>query len=136
MIDYRQNLLGLIKDLIFETPSDLKLRFLYADHLMEFGLLEDSEREFNSILSQSDHMLSKAGLARIHFLNGNFRKCIEILDEIKSYGWIDANVLLLYAKALLRQNLVFEACVEYRKVTGKEPLFYDAELESVKNACL
>lgn len=132
-----QDLINQIKQLVSQHPENLQLRFLFADHLLEHGALDKAESEFKEVLNQTNHthILSRAGLARIDFLKESYQTCRQTLEYLISVGFDDLNVRLLYARCLLKQSKLFEACQQYRNVMVLDPFFKDDELEEIRFTC-
>lgn len=132
-----QDLINQIKQFVIQQPDNLLMRFLLADHLLEHGALDQAESEFKEVLSQTGetHILSKAGLARIDFLKESYHTCRQTLETLISIGFADLNVRLLYARCLLKQSKLFEACQQYRNVVDLDPFFKDPELEEIRFTC-
>lgn len=132
-----QDLINQIKLLVTQQPENLILRFLLADHLLETGSLDQAEQEFQEVLNQTkdNHILSRAGLARIDFLKESYLTCRQTLENLISAGFADLNVRLLYARCLLKQSQLYEACQQYRNVVALDPFFRDPELEEIRFTC-
>lgn len=133
-----QDLINQIKQLVFQQPENLLLRFLLADHLLENGSLDQAKQEFEEVLNQTNdtHILSRAGLARIDFLKESYQSCRQTLENLISVGFDDLNVRLLYARCLLKQSKLFEACQQYRNVRSLDPFLQDQELEEIRFTCV
>jgi len=130
------NFIEEIRSLLSHSPDEHDLRFLLADHLMEFGFLEEAENEFRNVLLKNDHPLSKAGIARVYFLKESYSNCKQELEALMALGFIDVNILVLYARCLLRQNQIIDACHQYKKVVLQHPLFKDDELDQIRMVCM
>ena len=115
------NYIQLLKELSIQMPEDPTIGFLLGDHLLEFGYLEDAENQFRKLENQFGHWLSKAGIARIHFIQNEFNKCKIILKELIDAGYSDLNILVLYARSLLNLGFEEEAYVVYGIVLAESP---------------
>jgi tetratricopeptide (TPR) repeat protein len=133
-----QDLINQIKQLVTQQPENIFFRFLLADHLLEHGALDQAQKEFQEVLNQTNdnHILSQAGLARIDFLKKSYQTCRQTLESLISIGFDDLNVRLLYARCLLKQSKLFEACQQYQNVIVLDPFFKDEELEEIQFTCV
>jgi hypothetical protein len=119
--DLTFNYIQLLSELSTQMPEDPKIGFLLGDHLLEFGYLQDAENQFKKIEYQFGHWLSKAGIARIHFIQNEYVRCIVVLKELIDAGYSDINILILYARSLLNSGFVEEAHRVYRSVLIEDP---------------
>ena len=119
--DLRQNLIPLLRKLAVENPQNVKLGFLFADHLLEFGYLDEAENQLRKLERENSNYLSKAGIARIHFLRNEFKICKTLTKELIDSGYSDLNLMLLYAKALFNEGLVEEAHLIFVKILNDNP---------------
>ena len=120
-LDLRQNLIPLLRELSLNMPDKPIIGFLLADHLLEFGFLDEAENQFKKFEHQQFSYLPKAGIARIHFLKGEFNICKNIIQELLDAGFSDFNLILLYVRALLNVGLEVEANLYYEKLVMINP---------------
>jgi len=114
---------------LLHSPDNIPLRMLLADTLLSQDRLDEAEEEYTFILSLSDNIKAKTGLAKIFFKKGKYSACNVILETVMETGRQEPEILTLYAKALLKENEPEKAMEAYRHALGLNPSFSDEELD-------
>ncbi|THH39772.1 ATP-binding protein [Neolewinella litorea] len=123
-----QTITGLRAALV-HSPSNLPLRLLLADSLLALNRLAEAEEEYSQVAGQSADPQASVGLATIFFRRGNFSACNVILEETLARHEPDPAVLVLYARALLREGDTARAVENYRRAVLLDPGLEDTELD-------
>lgn len=124
------NTIESLKEALKHSPDNTPLRLLLAETLLKENRLDEAEIEFTTVLKKSNDAQAKLGLAKVFFNKENFSACNVILEELLEGGKQDINVLILYAKGLLKENSIGKAIEIYQKVLAINPAFSDDELDS------
>lgn len=111
------------------SPDNIPLRLLLAETLTELNRLEEAEKEYSILLTYSNEVKIKNGLANVFYKKGNFSACIVILEEIDAMNKADTNTLILLSKALLKDNSHSKAIDIYKKSLKLDPNKFDEELD-------
>lgn len=119
-----------LREALKHSPDNHTLRLLLADTLLTMNRFEEAEQEYTIVLKQTNNTKAKIGLAKVFFNKGNFSACNVILEEIIDAKRDNIDVLVLYAKGLLKENAIQKAITTYQKVLALDPNFYDEELDS------
>lgn len=125
-----ENTIQGLKEALRHSPDNVPLRLLLAETLFSLNRLAEAETEFTTILKISDDSKAKLGLARIYFQNGSYSACNVVLEELIDGGNAEPGILILYAKALLKENEMGKAIEIYQKVLAMDPFYHDEELDS------
>ncbi len=125
-----ENTIQGLKEALRHSPDNVPLRLLLAETLFSLNRLAEAETEFTTILKISDDSKAKLGLARIYFQNGSYSACNVVLEELIDGGNAEPGILILYAKALLKENEMGKAIEIYQKVLAMDPFFHDEELDA------
>ena len=129
----RSTLIELFEEYLEHHPSNQFVRFILADHLVEFGHLSEAESEFCKILDGDLGHMGKAGLARVNFISKGYGNCKTILEQLLEEGQSSINILGLLAKSYLLLGELEEARSTYLKIISLEPYYSDHELEGFRN---
>jgi SpoVK/Ycf46/Vps4 family AAA+-type ATPase len=119
-----------LREALRHSPENIPLRLLLAETLLSLDRTEEAESEFAFVLKVSDDSKAKFGLARIYFRNKNYSACNVILEELIDGGSSDADVQVLYAKALLKEDETGRAISVYQQVLAADPAYHDEELDA------
>jgi transitional endoplasmic reticulum ATPase len=119
-----------LREALKHSPENTPLRLLLADNLLNLGRIEEAEIEYTLILKAKDDLKAKTGLAKVFFRKGNFSACNVILEQIIEEGRQDLEILVLYAKGLLKENAIAKAIEVYQRVLKTDPGFVDEELDN------
>ena len=119
-----------LKEALKHSPDNIPLRYLLAEAFLKESLLDEAEKQYLTILDQSSDYKAKEGLARVFFEKGNPSACNVILEELLDNNESSIDILVLYAKGLLRENSIAKASGMYQKVLKLNPSFTDDELDS------
>jgi transitional endoplasmic reticulum ATPase len=119
-----------LKEALRHSPDNVPLHLLLAETLLSMNRLEEAEQEYTQLLKKSADIKVKIGLAQTFFKKGNYSACNVILEEVIDGGYQDTTTLILYAKALLKENSISKSIEIYQKVLQMAPGFFDEELDS------
>lgn len=123
------NAINNLREALKFSPDNIPLKLHLADMLLKANRLDEAVIEFSELLKLSSDMRAKTGLAKTFFLQGEYAKCNVILEDLISSGTQDFDVLILHARALLRENSVSSAINVYKKALQLNPSFQDEELD-------
>jgi SpoVK/Ycf46/Vps4 family AAA+-type ATPase len=123
-----QNTLDSLQEALRHSPDNQTLRLLLADTLLSMQRFDEAEKEYRTVLRATADKKAKFGLARVFFQKGNYSACNVVLEEILETAQ-DIDALVLYSKALLRENSISKAVEAYHKVLSLNPIFFDEELD-------
>lgn len=112
------------------SPENIPLRLHLAETLLSCHELAEAQTEYETILKQSDEPRAKFGLARVFFLQNELSKCNVILEELLESFPRNQEYLLLYVKALTREEAIDQAIDYYQQLLELDPDFQDEELDS------
>jgi len=124
-----ENTINSLREALKHSPNNAPLRLLLAENLMGLGRFDEAEQEYSTILSQGNNTKAKIGLATVFFQKENYSACNVILEEEIDKGVNDADVYVLYAKGLLKENAVSKAIAAYQKALVIDPNKTDEELD-------
>ncbi len=111
------------------SPDNLPLRLMLAENLLEANRIEEAEAEFTQVVQQGDDPRAKKGLAQVFFRKANYSACNVILEDLIGPRTEDVSLLVLYARALLRENSLATATSIYQRVLLISPAYEDEELD-------
>ncbi len=111
------------------SPGNIPLRQHLADILVKMNRFAEAEKEYAELLKLSPEPRFKTQLARVFFLQGEYSKCNVILEDVIEQGMEDFDVLILYARGLLRENAIDDAISIYQRALEMNPGFTDEELD-------
>jgi ATPases of the AAA+ class len=118
-----------LREALRHSPDNIPLRLLLADNLLQLNRLPEAEQEYTYILRNSDNLQAATGLAKVFFRRENYSACNVILEKIIDEGRQDPDILILYAKGLLRENDVAKAIEMYKLALSIAPNATDEELD-------
>lgn len=119
-----------LREALKHSPNNIPLRSLLAETLLNLNRLEEAEKEYTQILEISNDEKAKIGLAKVYFKSGKYSTSNVILEEVVDGGNKDQDVLLLYAKSLLREGSVGNAVDVYNTALKLYPNCKDEELDN------
>ena len=121
-----------LKEALQFSPDNIPLRLHLAETLVSNHRLDEAEEEFQKILQlDNQHQKAKIGLAHIFHQKGEYSKCLVILEAfINAPSATDTELLVLYAKTLLKEGSTQQAIEIYKQVLDRDPSFSDEELDS------
>ena len=119
-----------LKEALKHSPNNIPLRLLLAESLYNLHRIDEAEKEYLEILAIEDHVKAKLGLAKVYFKKENYSTCNVILEDLIKQTPDNMEILVLHAKALLRENLTAEAIEAYQKVLRLNPAFKEDELDA------
>jgi transitional endoplasmic reticulum ATPase len=124
-----ENSINSLKEALRFSPDNIPLKQHLAEILLNANRLEEAEKEYSELLNISGDTKSKFGLARIFFLKSEYSKCNVILEHLIEDEPRDFDILLLYARALLREKSIDAAVDIYQKALSLNPGYQDEELD-------
>ena len=119
------------------SPDNIPLRLHLASALLKANRLDKASEEYKEVLKTSSNTEAKKGLAKIAFEQKDFSLCNVILEELLTPNTEDISLLILHAKALIKEGNMHEAVDVYKRVKVLNPEYSDTELDSsltVRNA--
>lgn len=124
------NTINNLKEALKVSPGNIPLKQYLADTLLKASQLDEAEKEYKEIMAMADTHQSKTGLARVFYLKGQYSQCNVILEELIHTDAVDFDVLILHAKALLKEHSIAKATEIYKKALSINPAFRDEELDN------
>lgn len=119
------------------SPNNVPLKLHLAEVLLQANKLDEAELEFSQLVKLSPDIRSKTGLAKTFYRKGEYAKCNVILEDLISNGVEDFDVLILNARALLKENSLLSALEIYKRALSVNPAFQDEELDkALRNAAM
>jgi transitional endoplasmic reticulum ATPase len=119
-----------LKEALKHSPKNIPLKLLLAESLYNLNRIEEAEKEYLEILALEENIKAKLGLAKVYFQKENYSTCNVILEDLIKKNPDNMELLVLHAKALLRENLTFEAIDIYQRVLRINPAFKEDELDA------
>jgi SpoVK/Ycf46/Vps4 family AAA+-type ATPase len=119
------------------SPDNIPLRLHLASALLKADRLDEASKEYKEVLKTSSNKDAKKGLAKIAYEQKDFSLCNVILEELLTPNTEDISLLILHAKALIKEGNASDAVDVYKRVKVLNPEYSDAELDSsltVRNA--
>jgi transitional endoplasmic reticulum ATPase len=124
------NSINSLKEALKYSPDNIPLRLHLADTLLKMNRLEEAQEEYSELLKLAPDNKAKTGLAKTFFLKTEYSKCNVILEEILDSGQSDFELLILHARALLREKSVSRAIEIYKNALLLNPNYKDDELDN------
>ena len=124
-----QEYINNLKEALLVSPGNIPLRQLLATALVQADQLAEAEKEYLELVRLSSDAVHRYGLARVFFLQKKYSQCNVILEELIQTGEADAEVYILYAKALFQENETEAAIDSYKKALAIDPDRQDPELD-------
>ncbi len=124
------NAIDSLREALKFSPNNVPLRMHLAESLLGLNRLDEAEEAYLELIRIADSMDAKTGLAHVFFAKGAYTKCNVVLEEFIDVGNPTFDVLLLYTKALIKENNIEKALETYKKILEINPNFYDAEIDS------
>jgi SpoVK/Ycf46/Vps4 family AAA+-type ATPase len=124
-----ENAINNLREALKFSPDNIPLKLHLAEMLLKANRLDEAVIEFSELLKLSSDLRAKTGLAKSFFLQGEYAKCNVILEDLISNGTQDFDVLILHARALLREDSISSAIAIYKKALQLNPSFQDEELD-------
>lgn len=112
------------------SPGNIPLKQHLAETLLKAGRLDEAETEYRELIALSDDAKTKTGLAKVFYLQQQYSRCNVILEAIIQSGTRDAEIYILHAKALLKENETGKAIESYQKALALNPANNDEELDA------
>ena len=113
------------------SPENIPLRLHLANTLLLAGSLEEAEKEFKTVLGyQTVNIRAKFGLAQTYNQKGQITTAIVILEELSQNPEVTSEMLVLYAKLLVREKSFAEATEQYKRAQFLDPMLMDEELDN------
>ncbi|MBX2923125.1 MAG: AAA family ATPase [Chitinophagaceae bacterium] len=112
------------------SPGNIPLKQHLAETLLKAGRLEEAEAEYKELLTLTDEAKVKTGLAQVFYQQQQYSRCNVILEALIQSGSPDAEVFVLHAKALLKENETAKAIESYQKALALDPGCADDALDS------
>lgn len=125
-----ENTINSLREALKHSPDNTTLRLLLADTLSTLNRLDEAEDEYTFILKTHGSIKAKTGLAKVFYGKANYSACNVILEELIENGKEDAEILILYAKGLLKENALNKAAEAYQRALAIDPGSFDEELDS------
>lgn len=123
------NIIANLKEALQFSPDNFPLKIQLAEMLLKAGRLDEAEHEYKGALALNGSDKAKTGLANVYYSKGEYSRCNVIMEELLQAGKEDFNLLLLHAKALLKEGSKREAVNAYQRALSLNPGYSDEELD-------
>lgn len=124
------NTIESLKEALKFSPENVPLRLHLAQTLFNNKRIEEAEKHFQIILEFSNNQKAKFGLAQVFYAKGDYSKTIVVLEELIGGGNSEIPILVLNAKALLKEGSMTQAIEVYKRVLAEDPHFTNEELDA------
>lgn len=124
-----ENAINNLKEALRLSPGNVPLKKHLAETLLNASRLDEAEKEYKELLAIAETNDLKTALARVFYLKGEYSQCNVILEELIHSGYSDFNMLILHARALLREHSIAKSAEIYKKALSMNPAFKDDELD-------
>jgi transitional endoplasmic reticulum ATPase len=119
-----------LREAIEKSPDNVPLRILLAGKLVQTGLADEAETEYQTVLSyDKNNIKAKEGLAEVYFRRGRYSGVIVIAEEMIARKEASERLMIICAKSLIREKSLEAAQDLYEKILLKNPDFQDKELD-------
>src|SRR5688572_14032811 len=115
------NTINSLKEALKFSPGNIPLKKHLAETLLNALRLEEAEKEYKELLALTDTPEVKISLANVFFLKGEYSACNVILEALLHAGYSTFEVLILHARALLKEHAIQSAQEVYRKALVLNP---------------
>ncbi|MDF2454469.1 MAG: Adenosinetriphosphatase [Cytophagaceae bacterium] len=119
-----------LREALKHSPGNIPLKLLLAESVYNLNRIDEAEKEYLEVLALEDNVKAKLGLAKVYFKKENYSTCNVILEDLIKKNPDNMEILVLHAKALLRENLTAEAISVYQQVLRLNPSFKEDELDA------
>lgn len=111
------------------SPDNIPLRVHLAETLLNFNELDEAELEFHQIVALGEVFDGSFGLARIFYIKEEYQKCMVVLEQLLESHRYDREVLILYCRALVKEDELDDATQIYQEILELDPNFSDEDLD-------
>ena len=124
-----------LRDALQYSPDNVPLKLYLVDALLKYNQLAEAEMHLKQVLEiENDNAKAKYGLADLYYRQSKYSTAAVILEELCQADEPAKKHLVLYAKALLKENANAEALKCYQQVLEIDPTFTDDELDAIFRA--
>ncbi len=124
------NTINNLKEALKFSPDNIPLKSHLAESLLNMNRLAEAEKEYKELLALQDNTAIRYGLAQVYFKQEQYSICSVLLEDSLRNEPNNINLLVLYSKTLLRENLIAQAQEYYSKVLILIPGYKDEELDA------
>ncbi|MEO6455546.1 MAG: AAA family ATPase [Ginsengibacter sp.] len=124
------NTINSLKEALKFSPGNVPLKKYLAETLLNASRLDEAEIEYKELLAITETNELKTSLSKVFYLKGEYSQCNVILEELINSGYSDFKVLILHARALLKENSVAKAGEIYKRALLINPDFREEELDN------
>ena len=118
-----------LREALQHSPNNIPLRQHYAQTLVNFGHLDEAEREYRQLLaSASENESVKLGLAGVFYQQGKSSQALVIAEDLAKNSRQPARAHLLVARIHYRNGEVPQAVRAYHSAIEADPSVEDSEL--------
>lgn len=124
-----QELIDSLREALQFSPDNIPLKQQLAKTLLQAGNIDEAVQEYLELVQLSPTSSSKTGLAKAYFKQAKYSQANVILEELLEEDPHNIPLLLLHAKALLREKSLFQSQDIYQHIIELNPEFQDEELD-------
>jgi len=121
-----------LKEALQFSPNNIPLKLLLANSLLKLNRYEEAETHFlETIDLDSSNTEAKIGLSDLYFQRNEYSKSIVILEDILLFDNKNFDALILFTKALIRENSIDLAIKNYQNALQINPKYVNDELDNL-----
>lgn len=124
------DMINSLRDALVLSPDNIPLRTLLAENLLSLEMLDQAEEQYSILVKTTSSVKAKVGLATVFYKKNKYSACNVILEQLMEEDDTNLDVLILYAKGLLKENELGRAVEIYNRVLVLNPGYYDEELDT------
>lgn len=119
-----------LREALKQSPNNVSLMLVLGETLLELNRLDEAEAVYSNVMKNFNHIQANLGLAKVFYQKGDYSTCNVILEEALENGAQNFDVLIQYAKGLLKENEIAKAMEIYKRALSIDPEFEDEELDN------
>jgi len=121
-----------LKEALQFSPNNIPLKLLLANSLLKLNRYEEAETHFlETIDLDCSNTEAKIGLSDLYFQRNEYSKSIVILEDILLFDNKNFDALILFTKALIRENSIDLAIKNYQNALQINPKYVNDELDNL-----
>lgn len=118
-----------LREAIRLSPDNLPLRLHFAQSLIQYGYLEEAEKEYRFLLNREPaNEQFKLGLAGAFYQQGKDSQALVIAEDLAHHSRTPARAWLLLARLHYRAGEIEHAVRAYHQAVDADPAVEDGEL--------
>jgi transitional endoplasmic reticulum ATPase len=123
------NTINSLREALKFSPDNVALKQHLAEVLLDAGRWDEAIREYSELVRMRPDPKLKTRLAQAFYHKGDYATCNVILEELIEANTYDVDLLVLHAKALLKEHATAAALDIYQRALKLNPGLRDEELD-------